>query len=82
MPGRQRPIEKFAQAAAKCSVEVLYYAAGNTSLLLTMVKASVYGKCVIADYQSVQKDMCVKEFMRLKECYLVGSIGCEMANRA
>ncbi|KAI1616469.1 hypothetical protein EDD36DRAFT_461352 [Exophiala viscosa] len=53
MSGRVRPIEKFAEAAAKCSVE-----------------ASAYGKCVLADYQSTYQDMCAKEFMRLKDCYL------------
>lgn len=37
-----------------------------------MVQASAYGKCVVADYQSVHKDMCATEFRRLKDCYLVG----------
>ncbi|EKV10099.1 hypothetical protein PDIG_57900 [Penicillium digitatum PHI26] len=36
------------------------------------VEVAAYGKCVVADYNSVHKDMCVKEFMRLKDCYLVG----------
>ena len=31
----------------------------------------MYGKCVAANYQNVSKDMCVKEFMVLKNCYLV-----------
>ncbi len=35
------------------------------------VEASAYGKCILKDYQSVHQDMCVKEFMRLKECYVV-----------
>jgi hypothetical protein len=26
MPGRTRPIEKFAEAVAKCSAEVMHYA--------------------------------------------------------
>ena len=34
-------------------------------------KASAYGKCILKDYESVHQDMCAKEFMRLKECYLV-----------
>lgn len=38
-----------------------------------MVQASVYGKCILADYNAVQKDMCAKEFLRLKDCYLVSS---------
>ncbi|RWQ92108.1 hypothetical protein C8Q69DRAFT_510232 [Paecilomyces variotii] len=37
------------------------------------VEAAAYGKCVVADYQSVHKDMCVKEFMRLKDCYLAAA---------
>ncbi|KAL2042443.1 hypothetical protein N7G274_004935 [Stereocaulon virgatum] len=52
MPGRTRPIEKFAEAVAKCSAE-----------------ASVYGKCIIADYNGVYKDKCLTEFMKLKDCY-------------
>lgn len=40
--------------------------------MLTLVpQASVYGKCIVADYNSVHKDKCVKEFMQLKNCYLV-----------
>lgn len=34
-------------------------------------QGAVYGKCVAANYQNVSKDMCVKEFMALKDCYLV-----------
>lgn len=33
-------------------------------------EAAVYGKCVVADYNAVDRDKCVKEFMRLKDCYL------------
>ncbi|EMD58810.1 hypothetical protein COCSADRAFT_165065 [Bipolaris sorokiniana ND90Pr] len=53
MPGRTRPIDKLATAAAKCSKE-----------------SSLYGKCILADYNNVRKDMCINEFMKLKECYL------------
>jgi len=56
MPARTRPIEKFAQAIAKCSAEV-----------------SVYGKCIVADYNSVHKDKCLAEFLRLKDCYVAAS---------
>ncbi|EFQ90884.1 hypothetical protein PTT_12411 [Pyrenophora teres f. teres 0-1] len=56
MPGRTRPIDKLATAAAKCSTE-----------------SSLYGKCIFADYNNVRKNMCTNEFMKLKECYLVGS---------
>lgn len=52
--GKTRPIEKFAAAAAKCSVE-----------------STAYGKCILADYKNVRKDMCAQEFMRLKDCYVV-----------
>ncbi|KAK4248573.1 hypothetical protein C7999DRAFT_13461 [Corynascus novoguineensis] len=34
-------------------------------------EATVYGQCVFADYNSVHKDKCVKEFVKLKDCYLV-----------
>jgi hypothetical protein len=34
-------------------------------------QAAAYGKCILADYQSVHQDMCAKEFARLKDCYLV-----------
>ncbi|EFW20716.1 uncharacterized protein CIMG_11114 [Coccidioides immitis RS] len=74
MPPRTRPIEKFAQAAAQCSTEV------RDSPDLSLVsevqrinfdpKATVYGKCVLADYNSITKDMCKKEFIKLKDCYL------------
>ncbi|KAF7558375.1 hypothetical protein G7046_g5781 [Stylonectria norvegica] len=36
-------------------------------------EASSYGKCVVADYNAIHQDKCVKEFMRLKNCYLVRS---------
>ncbi len=50
----QRPIQKMAQAVARCSAE-----------------ASVYGRCIVADYNAVHKDKCLAEFTRLKDCYLV-----------
>ncbi|KAK1639608.1 hypothetical protein BDP81DRAFT_180328 [Colletotrichum phormii] len=34
-------------------------------------ETSMYGKCILADYNSVHKDKCLKEFLRLKDCYLV-----------
>ncbi|KAJ5553811.1 hypothetical protein N7513_003770 [Penicillium frequentans] len=37
------------------------------------VEAAAYGKCVVSDYNSVRKDMCAKEFMRLKDCFLAAS---------
>jgi len=38
-----------------------------------ILQSAVYGKCIFADYNNVRKDMCVNEFMKLKECYLVMS---------
>ena len=35
------------------------------------MESAVYGKCIFADYNNVHKDMCAKEFLKLKECYLV-----------
>lgn len=33
-------------------------------------EAAVYGKCIVADYNSVHKDKCAAEFIKLKDCYL------------
>lgn len=70
MSGRTRPIEKFAEAAAKCSPEVLA-SKSFLSLTLTGTQGAVYGKCVAANYQNIKKDMCAKEFLALKDCYIV-----------
>ena len=70
MPGRTKPLEKFGEAIGKCATEV--------SISATMIQITAnpnqgvaYGKCVAAEYQNARKDMCVQEFMRLKDCYLV-----------
>lgn len=72
MPTRTRPIEKFAKAVAQCSAEVNRHGdeipRKNANI---SAKSAAYGKCIVADYNSVHKDMCVQEFMRLKDCYLV-----------
>ncbi|WQF81496.1 Putative NADH dehydrogenase [ubiquinone] 1 alpha subcomplex assembly factor 8 [Colletotrichum destructivum] len=34
---------------------------------------SLYGKCIVADYNAVHKDKCVKEFLKLKDCYLAAA---------
>jgi hypothetical protein len=34
-------------------------------------QAATYGKCIVADYNAVHKDMCAKEFTKLKDCFLV-----------
>lgn len=31
-------------------------------------QASIYGKCIAANYQGVTKDMCQKEFQAFKQC--------------
>ncbi|KAF8070508.1 hypothetical protein FPV67DRAFT_1024299 [Lyophyllum atratum] len=31
-------------------------------------QASVYGKCILASYADVKKDMCSKEFAQFGEC--------------
>lgn len=31
----------------------------------------MYGKCIVADYNSVHKDKCLDDFLRLKNCYMV-----------
>ncbi|KAK8130096.1 hypothetical protein PG999_002476, partial [Apiospora kogelbergensis] len=33
-------------------------------------EAAVYGKCIVADFNSIHKDKCAAEFMKLKDCYL------------
>ena len=72
MPGRTRPIEKFAEATAKCTAEVTSMSTCQ-SVRADSSKGAVYGKCIAANYQNVSKDMCAKEFMALKDCYLVRS---------
>lgn len=42
------------------------------------LQASVYGKCIVADYNSVHKDKCAAEFMKLKECYLVRNVAARL----
>lgn len=39
------------------------------------MQAALYGKCIVADYNSVHKDKCMNEFMKLKDCYLVSLNG-------
>ncbi|OXV08500.1 hypothetical protein Egran_03736 [Elaphomyces granulatus] len=63
MSGKIRPIEKFARAVAQCSTETD----------IGVPQAASYGKCVVADYNAVYKDMCAKEFMKLKDCYLAAA---------
>ncbi|THX74639.1 hypothetical protein D6D04_07840 [Aureobasidium pullulans] len=57
---RAKPLEKLITATSKCTLE--------------NVKGAAYGKCIAAEYQNVRKDMCAKEFMQLKNCYLARSL--------
>jgi len=36
-----------------------------------LLQSAVYGKCIAADFNNVQKDKCMTEFLKLKECYMV-----------
>ncbi|KZL68243.1 conidiophore development protein hymA [Colletotrichum tofieldiae] len=36
-------------------------------------EASLYGKCIVSDYNAVHKDKCSKEFLRLKDCFLAAA---------
>ncbi len=73
MPSRTRPIEKFAEAVAKCSVEVTRHRLRSDHIEdgTDTFQASVYGKCIAADYNGVYKDKCMTEFLKLKDCYTV-----------
>lgn len=78
MPGRTRPVAKVAKAMAICATEViplLLFLLEISKLkcvnLLNFNQASTYGKCIVADYNTVYKDKCLTEFLRLKDCYLV-----------
>ncbi|PHH51489.1 hypothetical protein CFIMG_000218RA [Ceratocystis fimbriata CBS 114723] len=34
-------------------------------------EATIYGKCIVADYNSVHKNKCAEEFLRLKNCFMI-----------
>ncbi|CBY00626.1 hypothetical protein IAQ61_011538 [Plenodomus lingam] len=84
MPGRTRPIDKLATAAAKCSKEACLFHPSDESTFMPYSKwlethwntefntrqGSLYGKCIFADYNNVYKDKCAAEFKMLKDCYL------------
>lgn len=76
MPSRTRPIEKFAEAVAKCSAEVIDIIYEYRSDCTDICQASVYGKCIAADYNGVYKDKCLTEFLKLKDCYTVCCCSC------
>lgn len=71
---RTRPIQKFAAAASKCSAEVSFRKTSKLPQkvpLTILQQAAVYGKCIVVDYNSVHKDKCAAEFLKLKDCYIV-----------
>lgn len=67
-----RPIQKIAKAATQCSAEVSAEIQSHPITNVTdMSQAALYGKCIVADYNAVEKDKCAREFMKLKNCYMV-----------
>ncbi|KAI0025837.1 hypothetical protein F4780DRAFT_774689 [Xylariomycetidae sp. FL0641] len=60
MPGRTRPMPGRTRPIQKFAE-----AAAQCS-----PEAAIYGKCIVADFNSVHKDKCATEFMKLKDCYL------------
>jgi len=84
MQPKTRPIQRLATAVSRCSVEVgmpgtspspadsiAAHWRPTSNYANAPLQAALYGKCVVADYNSVHKDQCAKEFMKLKNCYLV-----------
>lgn len=41
----------------------------------------MYGKCIVVDYNAVHKDKCINEFLKLKNCYLVGCCQIQPSSR-
>jgi hypothetical protein len=68
---RSKPLEKFVTASSKCTLEVCHSLTHLALPILIVLQGASYGKCIVAEYQNVRKDMCAKEFMQLKNCYLV-----------
>jgi hypothetical protein len=71
---RSKPLEKFVAASSKCTLEVCHSLIHHDLPILITSQGASYGKCIVAEYQNVRKDMCAKEFMQLKNCYLVVSM--------
>ena len=71
---RAKPLEKFITATSKCTLEVRHSLILHELPILMSLQGASYGKCIVAEYQNVRKDMCAKEFMQLKNCYLVSLI--------
>lgn len=73
MPTKTRPIEKFAAAVGRCSKEVIHHL--DPGRKTDLMYSAVYGKCIVADYNNVQKDKYAAEFMKLQQCYTVSIYG-------
>jgi hypothetical protein len=71
---RAKPLEKFITATSKCTLEVCHCLTHPDLPILISYQGASYGKCIVAEYQNVRKDMCAKEFMQLKNCYLVSLV--------
>ena len=74
----KRPIQRFATTVSRCSAEVhlgpyfeLFAFRRVAALSNRPRQAATYGKCIVADYNAVEKDKCAKEFIKLKDCCLV-----------
>ncbi|EPE03751.1 hypothetical protein F503_06457 [Ophiostoma piceae UAMH 11346] len=78
MQPRARPIQRLATAVSQCSAEVcdgrMVWESESSRWAKPRARAdkqaAVYGKCIVVDYNSVHKDKCVAEFMKLKNCCL------------
>ncbi|KAI4823174.1 hypothetical protein E4T44_10132 [Aureobasidium sp. EXF-8845] len=70
---RSKPLEKFVAASSKCTLEVCHSDSLPNLPILIASQGASYGKCIVAEYQNVRKDMCAKEFMQLKNCYLAAA---------
>ncbi|KAI0131444.1 hypothetical protein F4814DRAFT_406053 [Daldinia grandis] len=44
-----------------------------TAVSRCSTEATVYGKCIVGDYNAVHKDKCANEFLKLKDCVLKAS---------
>ncbi|KAF3067501.1 Conidiophore development protein hymA [Daldinia childiae] len=41
-----------------------------TAVSRCSTEATVYGKCIVGDYNAIHKDKCINEFLKLKDCVL------------
>lgn len=74
------PVQTFAKAAAKCSAEVSWRSCldprhpvsclcSRPRLTFALaLQARIYGQCVTANYENIERNMCSKEFLAFKAC--------------